>query len=159
MPTHQSKAEPTLLKLMPKLNAEDQAIICGVVRKYTLGYDNIHRGLLPFLSIRVAIEALERDSSHRCLRIKHKIGANRLAQWGGVKTINLYLDDTKVFKRFGVSPERGVAIPYAPRHKTEENVIASPIMTLRHLSKGYWQICLLRWYENHACEWLTDNCR
>lgn len=158
MPIHQSTAEPTLLKHMSRLNVKDQIIICLMVQQHSLHHKHIHRGLLPFIPIRVACEALKMSSSSRCQRIQHKLRTTHGFP-SGVKTINIFLDDVKVFKRFGIAPEKGVVIPYAPRHFDDQNVIKSPIMTLCHLSKGHWQVIVWKSYESHALRYLVDNCR
>ena len=84
----------------------------------------------------------------------------------------MYLDDSKVFKRFGSHPERGrlirgkvkkvtVGVRWSlPKcdYEVDDDVDVHPTIALRCVGKGKWEVLVAEEYRQYAETWLVDNC-
>lgn len=84
----------------------------------------------------------------------------------------MYLNDKKVAKHFGAHPERGRRISGVFKRVTvgvrwslpkkdyvpDDNVLVNPVLALKCIRRGYWEVTVEKQFAAVAEKFLTENC-
>ena len=169
-----------MMAYFDKLDANDKAIICAAVRAHSREFKHAHQGMLPFLPVRVVAACVE--FARQCQPGLHsRVYSSLLSKleshkwclrqaFNGTKPVTILrkLDDGLVVKRLGLHPERGVPIPglaaviKRPRDRKMFEKAADayddqhPMMTLKRLDEGFWQITCPERYRHYVETWCCD---
>ncbi len=162
-----------MTKYLPKLSLTEQQVICNVIRGYAAErYRGAHPGTLPFIPVNMVIACLLAAQPNR--RIYHellaKLDINNWSRADGDTYWSRKLNDPLVYWHFGDHPERGVAIPGLQaivKHERQRKMFEKeldavdmlrPMVTLKRLAPGLWNIsCSIR-YRHYVDSWLQDHC-
>lgn len=158
--------------IMHLLSANEKAVLTGCIRDHT-GRLEIHVGLLPFIGLTTAREAVVKATSvkptSKILKaLLYKVLPIRQAE---TDTFNLHLDDGKVAKRFGRHPELGKLLPNKTKvtvgvrwslplkdYEPDDDVLVSHTMALTPIKKGLWRVSVHKKLAGQATRWLLDYC-
>ena len=168
-----------LIGIVEKLSSKDQAIICGVVNKYSdVQGSAIHRGALPFLLVKTAVECLEHAAIMNAQARPYKRVVGKLKELAdinkdGVSCFLMHLNDSKVAKRFGKDPIHGIYIKGATKRVTagykwslpkrayvpDEDVIVEHRVALKFVKKGLWKVYVDESHKERTTFWLMEWCQ
>lgn len=84
----------------------------------------------------------------------------------------IYLDNKKVAKVFGAHPERGRRLTGISKRVTvgvkwslpkkdyvpDDDVLVNPVLALKPMGRGRWQVLIEEQYRKEAERFLNDNC-
>lgn len=171
------EAKPvTLLKYLKVLKSTEKAVICKLCNEHgaKYGYMGIHRGMLPFLEFEKVVQILRtvRGPYQRLVfRILVKFRAEDHASH-----FLMRLDPRKVYRQFGVNPERGRPMPEWGKVKVtvgmrfslprkqfipDDDVWVNPTLALkqRNGDPRLYEVFVDQKYRNKAELWLIDKCQ
>lgn len=170
--------EPTTIQsVLRRLSPTEQQIICNSlnVSKNTNEY---HRGMLPFVKLTEAAEALHQTYSNGEKRRLHAKIIEKILKKGNSVSFFMYLSPYKVGRQFGENPEIGVRIPGATPKRVsvgmrwslpkqcnvvDDNVYVMPHVSLK-LAKAISGLCgryivtVEKKHRTIASQWLSDTC-
>lgn len=114
------RQESSMTKYLSVLDKVGKAVVCDVLRRHSQIQD-AHPGMLPFISVRMVVECLDRQirdyPKSRYLRgLKLSLSQDASVAKDQVSFV-MYLSDAKVAKRFGPKPHLGRALPCLPKKR------------------------------------------
>jgi len=169
----------TLAAQLEKLKPIEKGYLVWVLNGSNhLGYE-VHLGMLPFVSVDDALEALSKygGSTSTGKITSANVRAKLKAAYGigGHVTWSIKLNDAKVVKRFGAHPERGHKIQGVSkkrvtcgvrwslpkrRHVPDDDVLVAPHVTLHPATlPGWWNVTCETKYREKVTMYLVDHCQ
>jgi hypothetical protein len=166
----------TLAKHLDLFDQKERLVLCHVLNSTTpkVMDTEVHLGLLPFIKVEAAYEALLAFTGTKggiivrlTNRVKDLFDLGDIAQW------DMALVDYKVLKRFGAHPERGHIIQYAAKKRVtvgmkwslpkktyipDDDVLVAPHVTLKKVGKVQWRIRCEARYAEMVENYLVDHC-
>lgn len=168
----------TLHSVIHTLTAADKAILVRVLQQRTIRYSGVHQGLLPFVDMEMAIQAmveecrLDNHGRRRFHKIRQKLLDVKPYRLLPIKY--LHLNDRKVAKWFGTHPERGKPVDFLGTKKViaglkwslakqayvpDTEVLVKPVVALKPVKKGLWEVVCSEEHRKEVELWLIDHCR
>lgn len=173
-------SEPTIGVCYHLLMPKDKLILMGAINKHSGRYTDIDQATMAFVpqsvvlaSLRTALAAAGADSSlgKRAYReLIQRLEFTLNVPKPGIAVVRRQLNDAKVGKWFGKNPERGTALRGHVKRVTvgfknqfgrvtpDDNVLVPPMVALKSISKGTWQVTCEAKFLKEVDRFLTDNC-
>ncbi len=181
-----------MTKYLDRLTVSEKAVIVYLANNlpapgFQLPKTDFHQGLVPFLPVRDVIYWLRQmiyvgpDIDYEgkryrrlCLGILAKMTED-MEQDTGTTTFLMKLNDKKVYRRFGLHPERGKPLPFLSKEKVtvgvkwslpkkdwipDKDVLVSPCVTLQRIVRdgGMWEVKVSKKCYHAVQHWLYENC-
>lgn len=172
--------EPNMVKYFDQLTPKERAVICGLLNRHDSpeAQTGITAGTLPFAKLRSVLVMLTKVTSVNPdrLRIYRQI-QSKLSAGKGMELIQsvrfkIYLDDAKVYRRFGRNPEMGKPLSFLQKEKVavgfknqfgrvavDKDVLVAPSVALKRVSAGVWECTVLARCQHEVETWLVQSCR
>ena len=174
-------SEPNLVPYLPQLTAKEKVVLLRLIKELP-GHEHHYEGTLPFVSLKTAVDILElvarggygSDRWKTYSRVSKEI----LAKLGSDNELSMSfamrLNDYKVYRHFGKSPERGKPLNFLPKEKVtvgvkyslphkdyipDKDVLVAPSVALRKVGHRVWQVTTLTRYWRLVEAWLQQNCQ